>query len=173
MAALEPSWGDEGAEAALTLDEARFRQVLGHFATGVTIVTTADGDGPWGFTCQAFTALSLSPSLVLFAPARSSVTWTRIRGTEVFCVNVLAESQEAVARVFATKAEHKFQGVGWTPGSTGSPVLSGVLAWVECRLVAVHDGGDHLLAVGRVVDLGVGSGRPLVFYRGGFGRFEA
>lgn len=146
--------------------------MLGHFATGVTVVTTADEDGPWGFTCQAFAALSLSPPLVAFAPALTSLTWPRIQATGVFCVNVLDEAQEPMARVFATKGERKFGGVGWYPGVTGAPVLADVLAWVECRLERVHDGGDHVLAVGRVARVGVGRGRPLVFYRGGFGRFE-
>lgn len=147
--------------------------MLGHFASGVTVVTTAGPDGPHGFTCQAFSALSLEPALVVVAPARTSVTWAGIARVGVFCVNVLSENQEPLARAFATKGDEKFAGVAWEPGVTGSPVLAGVLAWVECRLVATHDGGDHLLAVGEVVDLGARSGgRALVFFRGGFGRFE-
>lgn len=159
--------------AAPTLDSARFREVLGHFASGVAVVTTADADGPAGFTCQAFNALSLEPPLVVFAPSRTSSSWPRIERTRVFCVNILSEDQEALCRVFATKSEHKFDGVGWRPGLTGSPVLQDTLAWVECRLESVHDGGDHLVAIGMVHDMGVGHGLPLVFYRGGFGRFEA
>ncbi len=159
--------------SAATFDTARYREVLGHFATGVAVVTTADDDGPAGFTCQAFNALSLDPPLVVFAPSRSSQSWPRIEQTRVFCANVLTEDQEALGRVFATKSQQKFDGVGWRPGSTGSPVLHDALAWVECRLEAAHDGGDHLVAIGRVLDMGVGHGHPLVFYRGGFGRFEA
>ena len=166
--------GGASGSAETELGEARLRQVLGRFASGVTVVTTQDHDGPWGFTCQAFTALSLSPALVAFAPARSSTTWPRIHASGVFCVNVLSETQEALGRAFATKdGAGKFEGVGWRAGVTGAPVLSDVLAWVECHLTGVHDVGDHLLAVGEVVELGTGGGRPLVFYRGGFGRFEA
>jgi 3-hydroxy-9,10-secoandrosta-1,3,5(10)-triene-9,17-dione monooxygenase reductase component len=154
----------------VTPDQARFREVLGHFVSGVTVITTLDTDGPHGFTCQAFAALSLSPALVAFAPARTSLTWDRIRSTGVFCVNVLKEDQEALGRVFATKGDGKFEGVSWAPGATGCPILAGALAWVECELADVHDAGDHLLAIGRVLDLGVGDGHPLVFYRGGFYR---
>jgi 3-hydroxy-9,10-secoandrosta-1,3,5(10)-triene-9,17-dione monooxygenase reductase component len=158
--------------SAPTFDSARYREVLGHFATGVAVVTTADEDGPAGFTCQAFNALSLEPPLVVFAPSRSSQSWPRIEATRVFCANMLSEGQEALSRVFATKSQRKFDGVGWRPGTTGSPILHETLAWVECRLETAHDGGDHLVAIGRVLDMGVGHGQPLVFYRGGFGRFE-
>ncbi len=159
--------------SAPTIDTARYREVLGHFATGVAVVTTADEDGPAGFTCQAFNALSLEPALVVFAPSRTSLTWPRIEATKVFCGNVLSDTQEALGRVFATKSERKFDGVGWRPGTTGSPILHDALAWVECRLEVAHDGGDHLVAIGRVLDMGVGHGHPLLFYRGGYGRFEA
>jgi 3-hydroxy-9,10-secoandrosta-1,3,5(10)-triene-9,17-dione monooxygenase reductase component len=169
-----PACGDQGGGAGGTehgLDVARYREVLGHFATGVTVVTTVDRGVPVGFTCQAFAALSLEPPLVAFAPAKTSATWPRIERSGVFCVNVLAEHQEALCRLFATKGDRKFEGVGWRPAATGSPILLEVLAFVDCRLHAVYEGGDHLLAVGKVVDLGVGSGGPLLFYRGGFGRF--
>ncbi len=151
-------------------DQARFREVLGHFVSGVTVVTTMGQDGPHGFTCQAFAALSLSPALVVFAPARTSLTWPRIRSAGVFCVNVLKDDQEALGRVFATKGDAKFDGVGWGPSAKGCPILAGALAWVECELADVHDAGDHLLVIGRVLDLGAGEGHPLVFYRGGFYR---
>jgi 3-hydroxy-9,10-secoandrosta-1,3,5(10)-triene-9,17-dione monooxygenase reductase component len=165
--------GDRQIGPAEPFDAARFREVLGHFATGVAVVTTADGDGPSGFSCQAFSALSLDPPLVVFAPSRKSSTWARIQRTRVFCANILSESQEALCRVLATKDPTKFRSVGWKRGITGSPVLHDTLAWIECGLETALDGGDHLLAIGRVLDLGVGSGSPLVFYRGGFGRFEA
>lgn len=169
--------GEHGHDPAqgLTLEQARFREVLGHFASGVTVVTTASPDGPRGFTCQAFAALSLEPALVVFAPSRSSATWAHISEAGTFCVNVLGEHQKPLARAFATKGADKFAGVGWTPGVTGAPIIADVLAWLECRLVESHKGGDHLLVVGEVVSLGADTqrGEPLVFYRGGFGRFEA
>ena len=155
-------------------DAARFRQVLGHFCTGVVVVTGIFEEEPVGFTVQSFTSVSLEPPLVTVCPARSSATWPRLRSSGTFCANVLRHDQEAVARVFATTGGDRFRGLGWRPApATGSPQLEGVLAWVDCRIEAEHDGGDHLIAVGRVLDLGVGdAGRPLLFYRGGYGRFE-
>jgi len=153
-------------------DEGRFREVLGHFVTGVTIVTAMEDGEPVGFTCQAFTSLSLDPPLVALAPAKSSTSWPRIAAAGVLCVNVLAEGQEALCRDFAVSGGDKFAGVGWRPAGNGAPLLHGVLAWVECTIVATHDAGDHEVVIGLVGDMGVGPGRPLVYYRGGFGRFE-
>jgi len=150
-----------------------YRATLGHFCTGVTVVTSADGEGPTGFTCQSFSALSLDPPLVLICPGRASSSWPRIEAAGIFSVNVLAEDQEELCRGFAMKGADKFSGVGWEPGPfTGSPVLQGALAWIECRLEGLHDGGDHVIAVGRVLDLKAREGRPLLFFRGGYGRFD-
>lgn len=156
-----------------SFDLARFRQVLGHFCTGVTVLTALDDGGPVGFTAQSFTSVSLDPPLVSVCPARRSISWPRMAASGAFCANVLAEDQEAVGRAFAAPGEDRFAGVGWKPSPvTGSPVLDGALAWVDCRLHAEHDGGDHLIAVAKVVDLAVGGGgAPLLFYRGGYGRF--
>jgi 3-hydroxy-9,10-secoandrosta-1,3,5(10)-triene-9,17-dione monooxygenase reductase component len=168
------SEGDDlGATGASTLDTGRFREVLGHFVTGVTIVTAMEEGEPVGFTCQAFTSLSLEPPLVALAPGKSSTSWPRIAAAGAFCVNILAEDQEALSRDFAVSGGDKFTGVGWHPGANGAPVLEGALAWVECAFVQSHDAGDHELVVGRVQDIGVNRGRPLVYYRGGFGRFES
>jgi 3-hydroxy-9,10-secoandrosta-1,3,5(10)-triene-9,17-dione monooxygenase reductase component len=150
-----------------------YRTTLGHFCTGVTIVTAAGGDGPAGLTCQSFTALSLDPPLVLICPGKSSTSWPKIEAAGAFCINVLAQDQEELCRGFATPGRDKFAGVGWTPGpSTGSPVITGALAWIECRLETIHDAGDHVIVVGRVLDLAAHDGRPLLFFRGGYGRFD-
>jgi 3-hydroxy-9,10-secoandrosta-1,3,5(10)-triene-9,17-dione monooxygenase reductase component len=153
------------------LDQARFREVLGHFATGVTIVTALEEGQPVGFSCQSFAALSLDPPMVVLAPARSSTSWPRIRAAGSFCVNILSEHQEAVCRAFAISGGDKFSGVGWRPGITGAPVIDGSLAVVECELGQIFDGGDHEIVTGLVLALEVGEGGPLLFYRGGFGRF--
>jgi len=154
-------------------DAARFREVLGHFATGVTVVTAVEGGEPVGFTCQAFAALSLEPPLVAMAPGKSSTSWPRIADAGQFCVNILSEGQEALCRDFAVSGGDKFAGVGWHPAANGAPVLDGALAWIECSFVRAHDAGDHELVVGRVQNMGVDlRGRPLIYYRGGFGRFE-
>jgi flavin reductase (DIM6/NTAB) family NADH-FMN oxidoreductase RutF len=170
--ATEDALGDEGAPGAGTIDGGRFREVLGHFATGVTVVTALEDGAPVGFTCQAFTSLSIEPPLVALAPAKSSTSWPRIARAGAFCVNILAEDQEAICRDFAVSGGDKFTGVGWRPGAAGAPILDGALAWVECEFVRAHDAGDHELVIGRVRDLGVVAGRPLVYFRGGFGRFE-
>lgn len=131
---------------------------------------TATEDGPVGFTCQAFAALSLDPPMVLLAPAKSSTSWPRIAAAGSFCVNILASDQEALARSFSVSGGDKFAGVAWEGAPvTGAPLLAGVVAWAECELGQIHDSGDHELVTGRVVSLGVGDGLPLVFYRGGFG----
>src|ERR1700736_2725510 len=99
---------DLANSGAATFDGAHFRTVAGHFATGIVIVTGMDGDEPVGLTCQSFSSISLDPPLVAFAPASSSTSWPRIRGSGAFCVNVLAEAQEDVCRVFATRGREKF-----------------------------------------------------------------
>jgi 3-hydroxy-9,10-secoandrosta-1,3,5(10)-triene-9,17-dione monooxygenase reductase component len=154
-------------------DQARFREVLGHFATGITIVTATDEGEPVGFSCQSFAALSLDPPMVILAPAKSSTSWPRIARAGSFCVNILGEHQEAVCRAFAVSGGDKFDGVEWTSGVTGSPLIDGSLATVECTLGAIYEGGDHELVTGHVVDMEIGKGSPLLFYRSGFGRFEA
>jgi 3-hydroxy-9,10-secoandrosta-1,3,5(10)-triene-9,17-dione monooxygenase reductase component len=150
--------------------------VLGHFCTGVTVITTADSGGPAGFTCQSFTALSLDPPLVLFCPSKTSTTWRRIEATGRFCANILADGQREIARRFASRTADKFDGVTWSslpsrPGSAGPPLLDGVLAWVDAEIETVHDGGDHYVVIARVLDLGSSSPpgqQPLLFYRGRF-----
>lgn len=152
---------------------AQFRQVLGHFPTGVVIVSTLAEGVPVGLSVNSFTAVSLEPPLVAFCAARRSRSWASIRAVGSFCVNVLAEDQEAVSRVFATPGADRFQGLGWALSPSGSPQLHGSLAWIDCTVEAVHPGGDHEICVGRVVALAVErEDRPLVFYRGGYGRFE-
>jgi len=153
-------------------DPATFRTVLGHFCSGVTIVTAVDRDEPVGLTCQSFTSVSLDPPLVLFVPAKAASSWPRIRAAGHFCANVLSEDQEALGRRFAIRGADKFAGAGWRPGPSGAPVLDGCLAYVDCAIEAVHDAGDHNIVVGRVLDLAVtGESSPLLFFRGGYGRF--
>jgi 3-hydroxy-9,10-secoandrosta-1,3,5(10)-triene-9,17-dione monooxygenase reductase component len=170
---VEEDAGGFGDQAVRSFDEARFKEVLGRFATGVTVVTAMEAGVPVGFTCQAFTSLSLDPPMVALAPAKTSTSWPRIARAGAFAVNMLSSGQEALCRDFAVSGGDKFAGVGWHVGGLGTPLLEGVLAWLECRLGAIYDAGDHELVVGEVVHLGVGAGRPLLFYRGGFGSFEA
>jgi 3-hydroxy-9,10-secoandrosta-1,3,5(10)-triene-9,17-dione monooxygenase reductase component len=152
------------------VDPQVLREVLGHFASGVTVVTALTADGPAGFTCQSFSSLSLEPPLVAFAPARTSRTWPALRAIGRFCVNVLAEGQGAVSQNFARSGVDKFAGVPWSPSAHGSPVLDGVVAWIDGELWAEYDGGDHSIVVARVLDLGADPDRrPLLFHRGAYG----
>jgi 3-hydroxy-9,10-secoandrosta-1,3,5(10)-triene-9,17-dione monooxygenase reductase component len=161
----EPNGPNPGKQGPIDADA--FRQVLGHFCTGVTVITTAGPTGPAGFACQAFAALSLSPPLVLFCPGKTSSTWPVIQRAGHFCANVLTDGQQELARRFGSSGGDKFAGVPWTPSPRGAPVLDGALTWVECTVEAVHEAGDHYLVTGRVSGLGATrAGRPLLFYRG-------
>lgn len=152
-----------------TVGAPTFRGVLGHFASGVTVVTAIDEDEPVGFTCQSFTSLSLSPPQILILPGRSSTSWPRIAAGGRFCVNILAEHQDTVSTAFATSGADKFAGIGWTRSPSGMPMLDGVCAWLDCTVAAVHPSGDHLVVVGAVEDLGAGpDSRPLLFHRGAY-----
>ncbi|OEJ26389.1 NADPH-flavin oxidoreductase [Streptomyces agglomeratus] len=181
-----------GADERPPVDPAAFRSVLGHFASGVTVITAppaahpdeatdqvtdqvTDHTGPAGFACQSFASLSLDPPLVTFMVARTSTTWPRIARAGVFCVNILGADQGDLCRAFAVSGADKFAGVGHEPAPvTGSPLLDSVPAWIDCRVQAVHTGGDHLIVVGRVEALGgTDDGEPLLFHRGRFGRFSA
>jgi flavin reductase (DIM6/NTAB) family NADH-FMN oxidoreductase RutF len=148
--------------------------VLGHFPTGVTVITAMADGAPVGLAVGSFSSLSLEPPLVLFCAASSSSSWPKIRAAGKFCVNILGEDQEDVCRTFASKSGDKFAGLGWKHSALGSPLLDGVLAWIDCTVTEVVTQGDHDVVIGEVADLAVAhEGRPLVFFRGGYGRFEA
>jgi 3-hydroxy-9,10-secoandrosta-1,3,5(10)-triene-9,17-dione monooxygenase reductase component len=152
------------------VDPGSMREVLGHFASGVTVVTAVTAEGPIGFTCQSFSSLSLDPPLVAFAPARSSRTWPRLREIGRFCVNVLSEGQDDVSQNFARSVPDRFAGVPWNPSAHGAPVLDDVVAWIDGELWAEYDGGDHTIVVARVLDLGAHPDRrPLLYHRGAYG----
>jgi len=156
-----------GKPAVFEPDPERFRQVLGHFCTGITIIAAVDDGEPVGFSCQAFAALSLEPPLVVFCPARTSSTWPRIERAGFFCANVLSADQRHLARLFGRSDPNRFTDVGWVPDTAGSPVIDGVLTWAGCQVQAVHPAGDHYVVIGRVLELGdCGPQRPLLFYRG-------
>jgi 3-hydroxy-9,10-secoandrosta-1,3,5(10)-triene-9,17-dione monooxygenase reductase component len=157
----------------VSIDEGEFRAVLGHFASGVALVTGLHDGHPAGLTCQSFFSLSLDPPLIAVAPGKSSTSWPRVSSTGSICVNVLGSDQEALARTFAKSGAEKFAGVGWSPAGNGAPRLHGSLAWIDCTIEESRETGDHYLVVARVEDIETGSGQPLLFYRGGFGSFEA
>jgi flavin reductase (DIM6/NTAB) family NADH-FMN oxidoreductase RutF len=152
-----------------------FRSVMGHFPTGVTAVTALDAGEPVGMTVGSFTSVSLDPPLVAFLPGRHSRTWARIRHAGSFCVNVLTCEQLELCSALATNHDDKFGAITWHTAISGSPVIDGALAWIDCAIDAVHPAGDHDIVVGRVLalqaDVAALSG-PLLFFRGGYGRFS-
>jgi len=165
--ALAVSVGTATQPVSYQPEPQKFRQVLGHFCTGVTVITAIDDGDPVGFSCQAFAALSLDPPLVVFCPALTSTSWPRIARARFFAVNVLTEDQHDLANRFGRSAPDKFDGVGWTADQAGSPIVDGVLTWAGCEIEAIYPGGDHYVVIGRVRELGeCGGERPLVFYRG-------
>ncbi|GAA5039410.1 flavin reductase (DIM6/NTAB) family NADH-FMN oxidoreductase RutF [Thermocatellispora tengchongensis] len=153
----------------------RYRHVLGHFVTGVTVVTAMHADGPVGFTCQSFGALSLDPPLVLLCPSKVSTSWPKVAAGGRFGVNMLAHDQIALCRRFAVSGGDKFADVPWAAGRfSGAPMLPGTLGWLECEIVTVHEAGDHWIVVARVLDLAASSDRrPLTFFRGTLAGFRS
>lgn len=152
----------------MTIDQAKFRTAMGHFASGVTVVTTRDGDDLVGLTVSAFCSLSLEPPLVLVCIDRGVGSHDAISSAERFAVNILRTEQEELSRRFASRAENKFEGVGTTEGVGGVPLITGCLASIECR---VHDelpGGDHTIFVGEVEQVEIGEGEPLLYFRSGY-----
>jgi 3-hydroxy-9,10-secoandrosta-1,3,5(10)-triene-9,17-dione monooxygenase reductase component len=155
------------------VDATSFRKALGHFATGVTVITTMDGAEPVGFACQSFAALSLDPPLVLFCPGKNSRTWPAIEAAGTFCVNILAHDQQDVSATFGRSGDDKFASCTWSPAPSGAPRIDGVLTWIDCTVENVVDGGDHWIVVGRVTALGEADDeRPLLFYRGAYSATE-
>ncbi|MBD8869347.1 flavin reductase family protein [Nocardioides donggukensis] len=158
---------EEAREAAL-----RFRDVLGGYCSGVTVVTAVSRGEPVGMTCQSFASISLDPPLVMFSPARTSRAWPVMQRAGVFCVNFLAADQEELATVMASRGADKFAGLPWSPSRTGSPLFEGTVGHVDCTVHAVHEAGDHYVVIGRVQDMDLhpdASGRPpapLLFHRG-------
>jgi len=147
----------------------RFREVLGRFCTGVAVVTSSYDGRPVGLTCQSFASVSLDPPLVMFVPARTSRAWPLMQRAGRFCVNFLAAGQEEVSAVMASKGADKFAEVSWRPSPRlGSPLLDGVIGYVDCTVHAVHEAGDHYVVVGRVQDLALpeGEAEPLLYFEG-------
>ena len=144
----------------------RFRQVLGHLPTGVTIITARTPSGPKGMTANSFTSVSLEPPLVLFCPAKTSETWPKLRDASRFCVNILAAQQEQLCRQFAKRDTDRFADVPFH-SRIGGPALDNAAGWLDCGVETEHDAGDHLIVVARVLDFDANAGvRPLVFHRG-------
>lgn len=156
-------------------DRERYREVVGHFATGLAVVTSSGPGGPAGLTTNALTSLSLDPVLLLVCFDNGSRTLGAVRASGHFAVNLLREGQEDLARVFASKrpGAEKFRATAHTLAH-GAPLLEGALAWLACELRELVPGGDHTIAIGAVTALGADpEGRPLLYHRGAFARLHS
>jgi flavin reductase (DIM6/NTAB) family NADH-FMN oxidoreductase RutF len=155
------------------LDHSLFRETLGHYPTGVVVVTAIDDTGdPAGMVVGSFTSVSLDPPLVAYLPTRASNSYARLRTSKHFCVNILAADQQELCERFASRTGDKFDGISWRPAASGSPILPGTVGWIDCEVAEEVEGGDHMIVVGQVLELAVERPTlPLLFFQGGYGRF--
>lgn len=169
-----PDPGNELASDSSPIDPRDFRNALGTYATGVTIITAADsGEKPYGLTCNSFASVSLNPPLVLWSLLLYSSSLNVFQNASHFAVNVLGRSQQALASKFAKSSEGKFAGVDWKAGLGGAPLLAESVATFQCRSVNRYYGGDHVIFLGAVEAYAYNRDEPLLFLRGSFGRFLA
>jgi flavin reductase (DIM6/NTAB) family NADH-FMN oxidoreductase RutF len=167
-----PDPANELASDHSPIDPRDFRNALGTYATGVTVITAAGPDGkPYGLTCNSFASVSLNPPLVLWSLVIYSQSMSVFQNASHFAINVLGASQQALATKFATPSEDKFAGVEWTPGLGNAPVLKDSVANFQCRAADRYYGGDHVIFLGAVEAYAYNRDEPLLFARGGYGRF--
>lgn len=158
-----------GHKVIPVLEPRALRDALGHYASGITVIAGHDGVEPLGFTCQSFYSVSMAPPLISFSVMRNSSTYPRIRETGKFSVNVLAAAQQAISDQFARKGEDKWAGIDWrvTPGR--NPVIADTLMWLDCRIAAEHQAGDHNIVIGEVLAMSPADwhdGAPLLYFKG-------
>lgn len=151
----------------MAIEAQELRRVMGHFATGVTVITTKDKDGaPQGLTANAFMSLSLNPPLVIISVDKGATCYNCFATGNGYTVNFLSENQEEVSKRFATKGIDKFAGLGWREGENGAAIIDGALGHVECRITQAYDGGDHTIVVGEILNAAANGERPLLFFKG-------
>lgn len=159
---------------ALSFDSTTFRRTLGMFATGITVITAQAKDGSLiGLTVNSFNSVSLNPPLIVWSLANTSTVRSVLETCEYYAVNVLADDQEALSALFASKAADRFAGVDWEPGLGGAPLLAGCSAVFEVRNSQRHPGGDHLVFIGEVERCDRSEREPLVFFNGRYRRLAA
>ena len=151
-------------------DPQLFRQALGHYASGITVIAGIAGDAPVGFTCQSFYSVSLEPPLVSFSVMRGSTSWPKIRETGAFSVSILSARQREVSNALARSGADKWSGVAWERTARGNPIIDGSLAWLDCALFEEYPAGDHSIVIGEVREMGPldpdEGHEPLIFFRG-------
>jgi len=152
-----------------SIEPSRFRDALGHYASGITVITSLVDATPIGFTCQSFYSVSVNPPLVSFSVMSSSASYPAIRRAGRFAVNILAADQAHISSQFARRGQDKWQGVDWQPSPLGNPIIAGSLHWLDCRIHAEHVAGDHLIVIGEVLAMDQqkpASAQPLLYFRG-------
>ncbi len=155
----------------MSIEPRDFRETVGCFATGITIITTIDADGsPVGLTANSFTSLSLDPPMVLFCLDYNVASFGAFQAGEHFAVNILSTGQQELSNRFAKSGPEKWEGVSFDTWDTGSPILPGSLASMECKVSSINEGGDHVIVIGEVVRMerAQGDARPLLYFRGGY-----
>lgn len=158
----------------MAMEPQELRRIMGHFATGVTVITTKDkGGSPNGLTANAFMSLSLDPPLVVISVDKGATCYACFEMQNGFTVNFLSEEQEDVSRRFATKGVDKFADLHWRAGTNGAAIIDGALGYVECKIIECHDGGDHTIVVGEIVNAGASGERPLLFFKGKYQRLPS
>ncbi|WP_394780398.1 flavin reductase family protein [Undibacterium sp.] len=151
------------------IEPLRFREALGHYASGITVITSHLGGELIGFTCQSFHSVSMSPPLVSFSVMSSSTSYPKIRRAGRFAVNILSDDQVKISNQFARRGTDKWQGIDWQESPLGNPLIAGSLHWLDCEIYAEHAAGDHLIVIGEVKALNLQettATQPLLYYRG-------
>jgi 3-hydroxy-9,10-secoandrosta-1,3,5(10)-triene-9,17-dione monooxygenase reductase component len=151
------------------LEPRAFRDALGLYASGITVIAGHDEDEPLGFTCQSFYGVSLAPPLISFSVMTNSSTYPRIRKTGRFSVNVLAQSQQSLSDQFGRKGKDRWAGVAWRMTQGRNPIIEGTLLWLDCKIAAEHQAGDHCIVIGEVIAMSLNDwhdGAPLLYFKG-------
>ena len=158
----------------MAIESEDFRKVLGKYPTGVTLVSSKDDQGPFAMVIGSFGSVSLDPPLVQFMPAKESGTWSRIKKTGRYCVNVLGEQQLDLSNSFFNKDKDPFEAINWSESTLGSPIIEGCVAWIDCLIGDVHEAGDHYIVIGEVQGIGATEKDegPLLFLGGAYGSFN-
>ncbi|ODP35514.1 flavin reductase family protein [Pandoraea sp. ISTKB] len=158
------------------IEPLRFREALGHYASGITVITSHIDDEPLGFTCQSFYSVSTNPPLVSFSVMAHSASYPKIRQAGRFAVNILSETQVEISDQFARRGTDKWRGVEWQASPLGNPVIAGSLHWLDCEIYAEHSAGDHLIVIGEVKALSLQDAtftQPLLYFKGQYRNMAA
>jgi len=151
------------------IEPARFRKALGHYASGITVITSQSGDERIGFTCQSFYSVSMHPPLISFSVKASSYSYPIIKQAGQFAVNILTNKQIDLSNQFAMQGTEKWNNVDWQPSPLGNPIIDGTLHWLDCKVYAAHAAGDHIIVIGEVKALRLDDAEhqlPLLYYQG-------